>query len=316
MPKTLLVVDDSATMRKVFELTFAGEDVAVVGHDGSESVMARARDARPAVAVVDVGLGQTTGYDVCRNLKRDAALGGVPVVLLYSEQSPLDEGRAREAGADGSLLKPFDTQVAIDKLRPYLQGGAAAVAAPGPAPAQGFPAAPTGAAALRSTHVSAVAPPPSRAPTSTGFGSVGSMPAVNPPPGVLGMPNRPVTTPHGAAPAPTNAAPAPKAAPLPVAAPVREDAEIEVEMEMDDDGPASSRKPTPMQRPAVSPPMAVARSAAAEVQQRVQGMGLSPAQVEAVTALTRVVVERIVWEVVPQLAETLIREEIRRLTAE
>lgn len=45
-------------------------------------------------------------------------------------------------------------------------------------------------------------------------------------------------------------------------------------------------------------------------------MGLSPAQVEAVTALTREVVERVVWEVVPQLAETLIREELRRLTAE
>jgi hypothetical protein len=70
-----------------------------------------------------------------------------------------------------------------------------------------------------------------------------------------------------------------------------------------------------------APPSAVAAAApaaalTAEVQQRVGAMGLTPAQVEAVTALTREVVERVVWEVVPQLAETLIREELRRLTAE
>jgi hypothetical protein len=43
-------------------------------------------------------------------------------------------------------------------------------------------------------------------------------------------------------------------------------------------------------------------------------LGLSPAQVEAVLALSREVVERVVWEVVPQLAETMIKEEIARLT--
>jgi hypothetical protein len=45
-------------------------------------------------------------------------------------------------------------------------------------------------------------------------------------------------------------------------------------------------------------------------------LGLSPAQVDAVMALSRDVVERVVWEVVPVLAETIIREEIKRLTAE
>jgi hypothetical protein len=43
-------------------------------------------------------------------------------------------------------------------------------------------------------------------------------------------------------------------------------------------------------------------------------LGLSPAQVEAVLALSREVVERVVWEVVPQLAETIIKEELARLT--
>jgi hypothetical protein len=47
---------------------------------------------------------------------------------------------------------------------------------------------------------------------------------------------------------------------------------------------------------------------------KLDGMGLTPEQVAGVLALTRDVVERVVWEVVPELAETLIKEEIRRLT--
>jgi hypothetical protein len=50
--------------------------------------------------------------------------------------------------------------------------------------------------------------------------------------------------------------------------------------------------------------------------QELTAMGLTPAQIEGVLALSREVIERVVWEVVPDLAETIIREEIRRLTAE
>ena len=61
-------------------------------------------------------------------------------------------------------------------------------------------------------------------------------------------------------------------------------------------------------------------SAVQAVSRAVEGqaasLGLTPAQVEAITALTRDVVERVVWEVVPQLAETMIREELKRLTAD
>ena len=49
---------------------------------------------------------------------------------------------------------------------------------------------------------------------------------------------------------------------------------------------------------------------------QLQGLGLSPAQVEAVLALSREVVEQVVWEIVPVPAETIIHEEIHRLTAE
>ncbi len=125
MPNTLFVVDDSATMRRVFELTFAGEDVTVVTHDGADGVVAKVKEARPQAVIVDVALGgQKAGYDVVRTLRSEAGLGAAPIYLLYSEHSPLDETAARACGAVGAIVKPFETQVLIDKVRQALAAGA------------------------------------------------------------------------------------------------------------------------------------------------------------------------------------------------
>jgi hypothetical protein len=59
----------------------------------------------------------------------------------------------------------------------------------------------------------------------------------------------------------------------------------------------------------------VAAAVGADFSAQLQGLGLSAQQVEGVLALSRDVVERVVWEVVPVLAETLIKEELARLTA-
>ena len=121
MSKTLLVVDDSATMRKVFELTLLSEDITLITHDGSDSMMARARDARPVAAIIDVNLGGgRSGYDACRSLRGDSAIGSIPVLMLASEQNPVDEAKLKECGAEGSLLKPFETQALIDRIKQLL----------------------------------------------------------------------------------------------------------------------------------------------------------------------------------------------------
>jgi len=317
VPSTMLVVDDSATMRKVFELTFGGEDYTLVTHDGSDSLLARAREVQPNLAVIDVALGASSGYDACRAIK--GAISGVHVLMLGSEQNPVDEGKAKEAGADGTLVKPFETQGMIDKVRAIL-GGAPAAAAPG---------------APKATTTSVLHAPPGAAvpgrPASAGF-PAGASASQAPRTGST----QTFAAPPGSASAPPGAygaAPTPKHAPEP-----------EIEMDSDDE----VATPPPSLRPAVAavpqgaaarppggttlqhaapppgaPPVARAPAPAApsasvpkEVQQRIAAMGLTPAQADAVTALTRDVVERVVWEVVAPLAETMLREEIRRLTAD
>ncbi|NOY89952.1 MAG: hypothetical protein GXP55_01995 [Deltaproteobacteria bacterium] len=62
--------------------------------------------------------------------------------------------------------------------------------------------------------------------------------------------------------------------------------------------------------------MASATSAASPLAAKLEGLGLEGAQLQAILALSKEVVEQVVWEVVPEIAEAIIREEIRRLTAE
>ncbi len=81
MPCKLLLVDDSVTIRRVVELTFAGEDVNVVAVGDGREAMDRVLAERPDIVLADVGQGESDGYEVAAFVKRHPALGHVPVVL-------------------------------------------------------------------------------------------------------------------------------------------------------------------------------------------------------------------------------------------
>ena len=111
----ILIVEDSVTMRKVMEMTFAGENAELLAVGSGELALQEGRDFGPDVAFVDASLPGLDGYEVTRQIKSDPQLGGTAVVLMASQHRPLDEARASEVGADDHILKPFDTQEAIDK---------------------------------------------------------------------------------------------------------------------------------------------------------------------------------------------------------
>jgi DNA-binding response OmpR family regulator len=286
VPKTLLAVDDSATMRKVLEITFSGEDFRVVTAEGRDAALAKLSED-PAVVVIDTALGTEDGYGLAADVRQKAP--NAVIILMASRYHPYDPAKGKDAGADDFMDKPFDTQQMIDKVRKSMlarEGGAGAqAAAPAAAAAAPAPAAAAKPAAAAPAPAAAAAPAArqARQPTLM-FG--GDQPG-----GTAKMPDpnaRPAA--HAAAPV---AAPAPAAAPVAARAPVV----------------------APAPAPA-APAASVATAVNGGMQSKLSDLGLSPQQADAVMALSREVVERIVWEVVPQLAEVIIKEEIARLTRE
>jgi CheY-like chemotaxis protein len=270
---TLLAVDDSKTMRKVIEITFAGEGFKTVVATDAADAVSKAQSERPQVALIDAALDGTNGYDLCRQIK--GASPSTVVVLLSNKAQPYDKARGAAAGADDYMDKPFDTQQMIDKVVALAKRGAqapavapVAVAAPAPAPAaQPLAAKPEASRPRVQTlaYGSTPAPPPvAAAPTGN----------VKPLGGASQFGSRAPTQPGTAA----YASPTPAVAPAPVAA--------------------------------------GGNGAHADFASKLGGLGLTPAQVEGVLSLSREVVEKVVWEVVPTLAEAMIKEEIARLTRE
>ena len=137
---TLLLADDSVTIQRVIELTFANEDVRVIAvSDGAQAI--RWIDLeRPDIVLADVSMPQVDGYDVSSHVKHSASLRSIPVLLLTGAFEPVDEEKARASGCDGVLVKPFEPKQLVTRVKELLGRGAAAPAA-GPAPEAAPPVA-------------------------------------------------------------------------------------------------------------------------------------------------------------------------------
>src|SRR5688500_609747 len=105
----LLLADDSITIRKVVELTFADEGIEVTTVGDSAAVMEKFVEIQPDVVLVDVGLEGTNGYQICEMIKQDEATKHIPVLLLVGSFEPFDQDEAERVGADGFLTKPFQS---------------------------------------------------------------------------------------------------------------------------------------------------------------------------------------------------------------
>jgi CheY-like chemotaxis protein len=131
---TLLLADDSATIHRVIELTFADEDVNVVAVSDGEEAIALLERTPPDIVLADVGMPGRSGYEVARHIKDTPRLAHIPVVLLAGAFEPIDQARAAAAGCDGVLAKPFEPQMVIGRVRELLSKPRAASVESPPAP--------------------------------------------------------------------------------------------------------------------------------------------------------------------------------------
>ena len=107
--RKLLLADDSATIQKVVDLTFADEGVRVLAVNNGQEAIDKIPEFLPDIVLADVFMPSPNGYEVCRYVKTNEKLKHIPVMLLVGSFEPFDEAEARRVGADDILTKPFSS---------------------------------------------------------------------------------------------------------------------------------------------------------------------------------------------------------------
>jgi two-component system, cell cycle response regulator DivK len=120
MGKCILVVEDQEDNRQILRdlLTFSGYEITEAG-DGAEALKAIAI-RRPDLILMDIQLPVMDGYEATRRIKADPATMDIPVIVVTSYALSGDEAKARAAGGDDYVAKPFSPRALLAKIREHL----------------------------------------------------------------------------------------------------------------------------------------------------------------------------------------------------
>ena len=127
--KTILVVDDSATVRKLIagKLEKSGHEVicAVDGVDALEKI----EEIVPDLILLDINMPRMDGYQVCKLIRNNHATENVPVVMISGKDGFFDKVRGRMSGTTGYITKPFGPETLMKALETYIVNDAEPVTA-------------------------------------------------------------------------------------------------------------------------------------------------------------------------------------------
>lgn len=112
MSKTILTVDDSATIRMLLKKTLSDQGFTVESANDGAHGLERMREVQPDLLITDINMPNMDGFELIEALRQEAQFKSTPILVLSTEFSDEKKTRAREAGATGWITKPFDA----DKL--------------------------------------------------------------------------------------------------------------------------------------------------------------------------------------------------------
>ncbi len=121
MIKRILTVDDSRTMRDMLKLALEDAGFEVVqaedGVHGLEVLADAFPETAPDVIITDINMPRMDGFGFIEGVRTDERMRGVPVLVLTTESDPTKKTRAREAGATGWIVKPFNPAKLVEAIR-------------------------------------------------------------------------------------------------------------------------------------------------------------------------------------------------------
>jgi two-component system, cell cycle response regulator DivK len=120
MSKRVLVVEDHEDNREILRVLLANSGFAMIEAWDGETALKTAASERPDLILMDIQLPGFDGYEATRRIKADPALRTIPIIAITSYALGGDEDKARDAGCDGYVAKPYSPMDLLSKIRKYL----------------------------------------------------------------------------------------------------------------------------------------------------------------------------------------------------
>lgn len=121
MPKKILIIDDEADIFTVEQIRLKGLGYDIIGVLDAESAMDFLQKTRPDLILLDLLLPKMQGDELCKKLKSDEHFKNIPVILFTASTIRTDIPlKMKEMGADDWVLKPFEPQELINKIKKYI----------------------------------------------------------------------------------------------------------------------------------------------------------------------------------------------------
>jgi two-component system chemotaxis response regulator CheY len=121
MSHHVLIVDDSPSIRRMTALTLANEGFEVSACGSAAEALAAAKAKPVDVVVTDLNMPETDGLELTRQLRRLPNTSKCPILILTTETSAARKEEAKDAGANGWILKPFREEALVRAIRSVCQ---------------------------------------------------------------------------------------------------------------------------------------------------------------------------------------------------
>jgi two-component system cell cycle response regulator DivK len=120
MSKRILVVEDQEDLRGVLRDLLTGSGYAVIEAGDGEAGVAKAKSNRPDLILMDIQMPVIDGYEATRRIKLEPALKPIPIIAVSSFAMKGDEEKARAAGCDHYVTKPYSPMQLLRLIRGFL----------------------------------------------------------------------------------------------------------------------------------------------------------------------------------------------------
>jgi len=118
--KKIMIIDDEKDLVDFVKIRLEANGYQVVSaYDGEEGVVICLRE-NPDLVLLDILIPKIDGLKVCQALKKGPSTAGIPIIMLTAKDRTEDIKLAREAGADGYIIKPFDSATLLLNIKDQL----------------------------------------------------------------------------------------------------------------------------------------------------------------------------------------------------